>query len=265
LKRKLIVIGADGQLGTDLMQELDGRDDLNAVGLTINDVDITDHEQVQKLLTELLPNVVINTAAYHRVDELESNVAKAFQVNVEAVRNLAKVCKELRSTLVHFSTDYVFGGPAASQPHPETDTPCPESVYAVSKLAGEYLIAPYCKQYFVIRTCGLYGHAGSLGKGGNFVETMLKLAAEGKPIRVHPPSCEEAAGACHRRPLWPLSSYERRRLHLVRIREGNFRICRNRGRLITVHVRRVSDSREAPRLFGVGQPGVARCKFQDDA
>jgi dTDP-4-dehydrorhamnose reductase len=182
--RKLIIIGADGQLGTDLMIELAKRDDLESVASTIADLDITDHNAVSNRLKAEEPDIVINTAAYHRVDELETNVAKAFQVNVEAVYNMAKVCGELNCTMVHFSTDYVFGGPAADMPYIESDCPRPESIYAVSRLAGEYVIEPYCSKHFVIRSCGLYGHAGPMGKGRNFVETMLNAAKSGKPIRV---------------------------------------------------------------------------------
>jgi dTDP-4-dehydrorhamnose reductase len=182
--KKIIIIGADGQLGTDLMLELARKDDLEAVGSTIADLDITDFNGVRKRLTAEAADIVVNTAAYHRVDELEENVAKAFQVNVEAVHNMAKVCGELGCALAHFSTDYVFGGPPSGIPYIESDCPRPESIYAVSRLAGEGVIEPYCEKYFIIRSCGLYGHAGSMGKGGNFVETMLRLAGEKKPIRV---------------------------------------------------------------------------------
>jgi dTDP-4-dehydrorhamnose reductase len=166
------------------MKELSGRDNLEAVASTIADLDITNHDGVRSRLKAEAPDIVVNTAAYHRVDELETNVGKAFQVNVEAIYNMARVCGELNCALVHFSTDYVFGGPPADMPYIESDCPRPESIYAVSKLAGEYVIEPYCTKHFVIRSCGLYGHAGSMGKGGNFVETMLKLAKNGKPIRV---------------------------------------------------------------------------------
>lgn len=182
--RKIIIIGADGQLGTDLMIELEKRNDLQSVESTIADLDVTDFEGVRKRLTAEAPDIVVNTAAYHRVDEVETNAAKAFLVNVEAVFNMAKVCGELNCALAHFSTDYVFGGPPEEMPYIESDCPRPESIYAVSRLAGEYVIEPYCEKYFVIRSCGLYGHAGPMGKSSNFVETMLKLAQSGKPIRV---------------------------------------------------------------------------------
>ena len=181
--RKVALIGANGQLGTDLMRELQKAHQV--VPLTRKDLDICDHDRTREILTRLKPDVLINTAAYHRVDELEDQTDKAFQVNATAVRNLAKVCQDLGQVLVHISTDYVFGGDRSrAMSYREDDVPCPINVYGVSKLAGEYFVRDLCKHHFVVRSSGLYGVAGSSGKGGNFVELMLRLAGEGKPIRV---------------------------------------------------------------------------------
>jgi dTDP-4-dehydrorhamnose reductase len=128
--------------------------------------------------------VILNTAAFHRVDECETNSAPAFQVNGTAVKYLAQAAKAAGATLVHYSTDYVFGGYEKGGPFDETDLPAPVNVYGTSKVVGEHLIAAYADRYFAIRTCGLYGVAGSSGKGGNFVETMLKKAIAGDAIRV---------------------------------------------------------------------------------
>jgi dTDP-4-dehydrorhamnose reductase len=128
---------------------------------------------------------VVNCAAYNFVDQAEAEPDAAFAVNAWAARNLAGVCRDLDCTLVHFSTDYVFGLDASrSKPWSEADAPGPVSVYGLSKLAGEYLVRGTCPKHYVIRTCGLYGVWGSGGKGGNFVETMLRLAGEGKSLRV---------------------------------------------------------------------------------
>src|SRR5207249_7551133 len=94
-------------------------------------------------------------------------------------------CSDLDATLVHFSTDYVFGlDETRGTPYSENAAPGPLSVYGLSKLAGEYLVRALCPRHFVVRTCGLYGVWGSGGKGGNFVETMLLMAREGKSLRV---------------------------------------------------------------------------------
>ncbi|MEW5902480.1 MAG: dTDP-4-dehydrorhamnose reductase, partial [Acidobacteriota bacterium] len=129
------------------------------------------------------PAGVINTAAYHRVDECEDNPQKSFEVNAIAVRDLALLAGELGFVLVHFSTDYVFDG-AKRKPYVEEDPPNPLNVYAVSKLAGEFFIRALLEKYFLIRTCGLFGSAGCREKGDNFVDRMISLAAEGKTVRV---------------------------------------------------------------------------------
>jgi dTDP-4-dehydrorhamnose reductase len=109
----------------------------------------------------------------------------SFAVNTWAVRDLAAVCRDLDCALCHFSTDYVFGLDAVrATPLTEADLPGPVSVYGLSKLAGEYLVRSICPKHFVIRTCGLYGVWGNGGKGGNFVETMLRVAGQGKPLRI---------------------------------------------------------------------------------
>jgi len=97
--------------------------------------------------------------------------------------HLARTCHRIGALLVHFSTDYVFDG-KHTRPYVETDRVGPLSVYGTSKVAGEFLVPNYCSRYLLIRTCGLHGLAGSAGKGGNFVETMLKKAASREPIRV---------------------------------------------------------------------------------
>jgi dTDP-4-dehydrorhamnose reductase len=175
-----LLIGAKGQLGSELRQAFND-DDL--VPLAHADFELTDAGQVRETLLKYRPDLVLNTAAYHRVDECEDLPERAFAVNAIAVRNLAIAAKEIGSILVHFSTDYVFDG-QQRRPYREVDPPAPLSVYATSKLAGEYFVRAVLDRHFLIRTCGLYGVEGSRGKGGNFVETMLRLAREGREIRV---------------------------------------------------------------------------------
>lgn len=175
-----LLIGARGQLGTELRQAF-ADDDL--VALAHADLELTDRAKVWEALDTYRPGLILNTAAYHRVDECEDEPERAFGVNALAVRNLAMAAKRIGAVMVHFSTDYVFDG-RQSRPYQEGDPPGPLSVYATSKLAGEFFVRAVLDKYFLIRTCGLYGTAGSLAKGGNFVETMLRLAREGREIRV---------------------------------------------------------------------------------
>ena len=179
-RKRVVVIGANGQLGTDLGEVLDEWD---LIPLTHSDVDICDFVHMREVLSGTQPEIVINTAAFNRVDDGEDDPSKAFLVNTYAVRDLARICADLGCVLMHISTDYIFGGEKRT-PYTEDDTPNPLNVYGVSKLAGEYFVRHLCPKHFVVRTSGLYGVAGSSGKGGNFVETMIRLAKEGKPIRV---------------------------------------------------------------------------------
>jgi len=179
---KIVIIGANGQLGSDLCRVLAGNN-VSLFPFLHRDLDVTNSTQVDQVLGSIQPDVVISTAAYHKVEECEQDPARSFGVNAIGPRNLALACRCTNTVLVHFSTDYVIDG-ARQQPYTETDLPHPLNVYGVSKLAGENMVALTWERHFVIRTCGLYGVAGSSGKGGNFVETMLSKAVEGAPIRV---------------------------------------------------------------------------------
>jgi dTDP-4-dehydrorhamnose reductase len=179
---KVAVIGANGQLGTDLCRILADQN-VPVLPLTRREIDVSDSTQVDRVLGALQADVVISTAAFHKVEECEKQAAQSFDVNAAGPRNLALACRQHNAVLVHFSTDYVFDG-SERRPYAESDLPRPLNVYGVSKLAGEHMLRLTWERHFVIRTCGLYGVAGSAGKGGNFVETMLKKAGEGVPIRV---------------------------------------------------------------------------------
>lgn len=178
---RFAVIGAAGQLGRDLVPRLPGE----VQSLDRTRADLTKPDLLRSALTDIRPDVVVNCAAYNFVDRAESEPESAFAVNSWGVRSLARFCRDLECTLVHFSTDYVFGLDACrSTPLGVHDAPGPLSVYGMSKLCGEYAVLAECPRHIVIRTCGLYGVWGSGGKGGNFVETMLRLAQSGKPLRV---------------------------------------------------------------------------------
>jgi dTDP-4-dehydrorhamnose reductase len=180
---KVVVIGANGQLGSDLCKELSS---VELMPLNHSDIEITNINSVKQAFERYQPNVVINTAAFHRVDDCEDNPDKAFQVNALGARNVAVACHELEAKLVHVSTDHVFGGNAGHRttPYTEFDTPVPANLYGKSKLWGESLVRDLCWRHFIVRTSGLFGVAGSSGKGGNFVETILRLAKEKNELRV---------------------------------------------------------------------------------
>lgn len=176
-----VVLGANGQLGRDLCPRLPGE----VLALTRAQADLTQPTRLRQTLEELRPGIVINCAAYNFVDRAESEPEAAFAVNTWGVRFLAQACRDLDCTLVQFSTDHVFGLDATRrQPWTEADLPGPVNVYGLSKLSGEYLVRALCPRHVIVRTCGLYGLWRSGGKGGNFVETMLRLAGQGKPLRV---------------------------------------------------------------------------------
>jgi dTDP-4-dehydrorhamnose reductase len=176
-----VVLGGRGQLGRDLCPRLSGE----VLAPARDQADLTRPEQLAEWLIQVRPDTVINCAAYNFVDRAETEPESASAVNTWGVRALAHVCRSLNCLLVHFSTDYVFGLDAAHrQPWTESDAPGPVSVYGLSKLNGEYLVRTLCPRHLVLRTCGLYGVWGSGGKGGNFVETMLRLAGQGKALTV---------------------------------------------------------------------------------
>jgi len=192
---KIALIGADGQLGSDLVKSLKDED---IIPLFYPEFDLTNSLETRRALSDISPDVIINTAAYHKVDECEENPQSAFNLNALSVRELALTCRVLDAVLIHFSTDYVFDGKKGN-PYIEEDVPNPLNAYAVSKLAGEYFVGNILERYFLIRTCGLYGEAGCWGKGTNFVDVMIKLEKQSETIsvvndqRVTPTSTSELA------------------------------------------------------------------------
>ena len=184
---RITIFGANGQLGTALREELD--EDVRALGHA--DVDISDPDRVDAAIADTKTDIVINAAAYNFVDKAEDELSLAYSVNAIGPQNLAVACKRRAIPLVHVSTDYVFSGRELSEqgtairavPYCEADRPDPQSSYAKSKLAGEGFLRAQTDRYFIVRTCGLYGEARGQGKG-NFVKTMLRLAAERGEVHV---------------------------------------------------------------------------------
>lgn len=177
---RIALIGATGQLGTELCQTLEQAD---LIPLTHQDIEVTNPCSVFGALAAIQPGVVINTAAFHQVDRCEENPWHALEVNTLGAHHVAQVARSLGARVVFLSTDYVFSGDAC-HPYQETDSPCPINVYGASKLAGERLVLASAPDNLVIRTSGLYGHAGPSGKGSNFVELMRRLGREQGEVTV---------------------------------------------------------------------------------
>jgi dTDP-4-dehydrorhamnose reductase len=180
---RIVVIGANGQLGSDVVEAFgDKGDEVRA--LTHSDIEITSVDSVSRALVPVEPQVIVNTAAMHHVETCEHEPERAFAVNALGPRNLARVACDLDAVLIHVSTDYVFDGGKES-PYDESDAPRPLNVYGNTKLAGEHFVRCTTEKHFVLRTSGLYGRHSCRGKGGlNFVELMLKLAKERPEVRV---------------------------------------------------------------------------------
>jgi dTDP-4-dehydrorhamnose reductase len=178
---RVALVGAAGQLGTALAANLPRANSI--VPLTHSQIEIRDPASVDSSLSAAAADCVINAAAYNFVDRAEDEPDLAYAANAVGPQNLARWCAGHRAVLVHVSTDYVFSGNPGNAPYVETDSPAPASAYARSKLAGEEFVQAECRSHFVIRTCGLYGRAQTAGKG-NFVRTVLRMASEGRPLKV---------------------------------------------------------------------------------
>jgi dTDP-4-dehydrorhamnose reductase len=172
---RALITGGGGQLASDLALLL-GPD---AHAFSHQELDIGDERAVDRAYREVEPDVVINCAAFHNLDVCERESARAWSVNADAVLGLAR--RGVR--LVHISTNYVFDG-RREEPYREADLPSPRSVYALSKLAGEYAALAHGPRPLVIRTAGLYGLHGSASKGGNFVQRMLARARKDGALRM---------------------------------------------------------------------------------
>ncbi len=176
---RTLLIGSQGQLGSDIRRVWNGE----LLPFAHDEFDVCNRDQAHEIIAKAAPDLVINTAAYHRVDECESNGAQAFEVNGLGAKNVADAAREAGAAVMSISTDYVWGGEKDS-PYAETDLPRPLSVYGTSKLAGEHLVRQSNPRHFVVRSSSLFGVAGASGKGGNFVETMLRKARAGEALRV---------------------------------------------------------------------------------
>ena len=178
----IALIGSTGQLGTDFKKVIPVK---LLINLDYPDFDLTEKDVIREKLLAIRPDIVINTAAYNLVDRAEDFPDEALAVNYQGVKNLVDICLELDCILVHYSTDYVFGADLDRHtPYAEDDIPGPVNKYGESKLLGEREVIARLKKYFVIRTSGLFGTAGSQGKGGNFIESIIKKSQETGELQV---------------------------------------------------------------------------------
>lgn len=176
----VLVVGALGQLGADLVKEFS---DVKVIPYDIEDVDITDEARVQQQIAFTACDLVINAAAFTRVDECEREHVEAFRVNALGVKNLAVACQRWDVPLVHISTNYVFSGDKGTA-YVEDDPPAPVNAYGLTKLAGEHYLRYVWEKHYIVRVSGLFGLTPSRMKGTNFVEAMLRLGSRGTPLRI---------------------------------------------------------------------------------
>lgn len=173
---KILLTGKNGQVGFELQRALAPLGEIVAVGHS--DCDLSDEQALRNLVRNVAPDVIVNPAAYTAVDKAETETALAHAVNATAPHILGKEAAALDALVVHYSTDYVFGG-SKDGFYLETDTPNPQSVYGASKLAGEIALASSGARHLIFRTSWVVG-----GHGGNFAKTMLRLAAERERLSI---------------------------------------------------------------------------------
>ena len=175
---KILVTGANGQLGRCL-SDLAKTTDWNWIFTTRQHFDLTDSSAVNTFIKAIQPDIIVNTAAYTQVDQAEKENELAFDVNKKGVENLVKSVEDSQTKIIHISTDYVFEG-QGSNPYTESNPVNPQSVYGLSKAAGEKaLLGKISNRVYIIRTSWLYSEYGN-----NFVKTMLRLGSERKEINV---------------------------------------------------------------------------------
>lgn len=166
---KVFVTGSKGQLGYDVVNELEKRGH-TAIGVDIEELDITDAEAVDKMITEAAPDAVIHCAAWTAVDAAEDNEEKCRQVNAYGTENIAKVCKKLDCKMMYISTDYIFDGKGRRPWEPDDPVTTPLNVYGQTKYEGELAVRDNVEKFFIVRIAWVFG------KGKNFIKTMLNLA-----------------------------------------------------------------------------------------
>jgi dTDP-4-dehydrorhamnose reductase len=173
---KVLITGSKGQLGSELVSLLSK--DYEVYGFGHTELDITDVNGVTRIISKIIPDIVIHCAAFTNVDGCESDIGTAFDINTIGTANVAIASQKNKSAMVYISTDYVFDGKKSS-PYMESDVPNPISIYGISKYAGELIVKQFLHKFFIVRTSWLYGK-----KGKNFVNTILNLAKNKKKLKI---------------------------------------------------------------------------------
>ena len=180
--KTVAIIGPNGQLGTDLVKTFSARG-WEVIPLTHSDIEVTDIDSVAKALKQIKFNWIINTAAFHKVDECEKDSEKAWLVNAKGQLNVTTIANELSSKSVYLSSDYVFNG-IKEIPYTVNDAVSPINAYGHSKAGGEFATLSSNSGNIVMRISSVFGTAGSSGKGGNFIETILNKTRSGEELKV---------------------------------------------------------------------------------
>ena len=173
----ILVTGITGQLGYDVLRELEKRG-LDCIGTTRKEIDLSTEDGAKNFILKNKPEIVIHCAAYTAVDKAESEAEMAITVNGLGARRVAEACREIDAKMLFVSTDYVFGGDGKT-PYETADEKNPVNTYGRSKLLGEDAVSMILKKYFIVRTSWVFGKNGK-----NFVKTMLNLADKNKKLRV---------------------------------------------------------------------------------
>lgn len=175
--KRIIITGCNGQLGREINRFYAGNSDIELVNTDVEELDITNIDDVMKMAKEVNPYAIVNCAAYTAVDACETNQDIAFKVNTIGPRNLAIAARETGAKILHVSTDYVFDG-TKKTPYYESDSICPQSVYGATKAEAEKMVQQMAERFYILRTAWLYGD------GKNFVKTMLWLSDTNDTVRV---------------------------------------------------------------------------------
>ena len=180
---RVLIFGSTGQLGADLVEVLQNSGSFDVIPLTHEDADCRHADAIRKIVLAYRPQIVINCAAYVRVDDCEDYPCEAFEVNAIGAFNIARASAGVDAQCVYISTDYIFDG-EKNLPYVESDIPNPINVYGVSKLAGEFLVRQSAPRWLVVRVSSLFGKTGARGKGGNFIDTVVGKAKAGERLHM---------------------------------------------------------------------------------